>query len=244
MNLTIDIGNSAAKLAVFDASRLVWKTTADTINSDFITGLLVRYPLIDKAILVSVAGNDLTDFAMLKNIFRYFIYLGKDTLLPISNEYQSKETLGYDRIAAVAGARHILPGKFLLVIDAGSALTFDFIDGSGKYLGGNISPGISMRFKALNSFTGKLPLVGINDQSGLIGTNTEQALVFGVQNGVLSETEKYIDKVRNKYPDCEIVVTGGDCGFFEKHLKRVIFVEPDLVMLGLNEILVYNIENK
>ncbi len=149
--------------------------------------------------------------------------------------------MGYDRIAAVTGAHTIYPNNNVLVIDAGTALTYDLVTAEGEYLGGNISPGMNMRFKALNKFTNRLPLLSINDEEiDLLGTSTEKAIKSGVVNGVLMEIEGFISSVSQKFTDLKVVITGGDAFSFEKRLKSSIFVISHLNLIGLNRILDYN----
>jgi type III pantothenate kinase len=169
------------------------------------------------------------------------ILLDHETLLPIENCYQTKDTLGKDRLAAVVGGNHLYPETDLLIIDAGTAITYDIINRHGQYLGGNISPGLQMRFKALNYFTNQLPLLDPNESIPQFGRNTNEAILVGVQNGLLFEVEKSIELYRNLYPEMKILVTGGDTKFFENKLKSIIFVVSNLVMIGLNRILIHNL---
>ncbi|HKL32104.1 MAG TPA: type III pantothenate kinase, partial [Tangfeifania sp.] len=163
--------------------------------------------------------------------------------LPIENLYQTKDTLGKDRIAAVVGAFDLYPNTNVLVIDAGTAITFDIINEQGQYLGGNISPGLEMRFKALNKFTGRLPLVRKNDFDNLYGRTTEEAILAGVQHGIVFETDKAIETFKEFYNNLKVIITGGDAIFFDKKLKNSFFVHFNLTALGLNRILEHNGEN-
>jgi type III pantothenate kinase len=130
----------------------------------------------------------------------------------------------------------------VLVIDAGTAITYEMITAENEYLGGNISPGMETRFKALNQFTGKLPLVTPSDDFQLLGTNTESAIRAGVQLGLLFEVEQYITYFNNIYQNLEIIITGGNAKFFDKKLKNSIFVHFNLTLIGLNRILEYNVK--
>jgi len=144
----------------------------------------------------------------------------------------------------VVGAHNLFPDSNILVIDAGTAITYDLLTAEGTYLGGNISPGIEMRFKALNQFTGKLPKIEKADQNILFGKTTEQAIRAGVQNGVVYEIEGTINSFKDFYKNLKVIITGGDAEFFEKKLKNSFFVSPNLTNLGLNRILEYNEGNK
>ena len=204
--------------------------------------LKLQFPGLKNAILSSVTNIEvkLTDY--LKSDFEFFQVLTHKTELPIVNMYKSKETLGYDRIAAVTGASCLFPGCFLMVIDAGTALTFDFIDEKKVYAGGTISLGLAMRFIALNKLTEKLPLVTGKENFEFTGSTTEESIISGVQNGMIFEIEKYTEVITNMHPGCKIVLTGGDAKFLAKIMKKSIFVEPNLVFYGLSGILDYNIE--
>jgi type III pantothenate kinase len=166
--------------------------------------------------------------------------LSEKTNVPIINKYKTPNTLGKDRLAAVVGASFLFPKKDILIFDAGTCLTIDFVNARKEYLGGRISPGIEMRYKALNTFTDKLPLVQQAKISTIIGDDTNSSIVSGVQQGVLAEVKSIISDYKSQNFDIITVVTGGDCFFFEKELKNSIFANPHLVLVGLNEILDYN----
>jgi type III pantothenate kinase len=147
-----------------------------------------------------------------------------------------------DRLAAAVGARELFPDRDLLVIDAGTAITLDLIEANGTFSGGNISPGLRSRFRALHEFTQKLPLIEESDQWPLIGQSTEEAIRAGVINGIIFELDGMIDQLKKKYPNIQPVLTGGDAGFFERRLKNPIFVKFEITLIGLNRILEYNVE--
>lgn len=169
------------------------------------------------------------------------LYVDSSVLLPFCVAYETPETLGSDRIAGVAGAYSLYPAQNCLVINAGTCLTTDFIGKNAVYEGGSISPGINMRFKALNTFTARLPLVEEKDPVTLTGKSTSEAIKSGVVNGMLAEIKGMIDFYRLVYPDCRIIITGGDSFFFDRNLKADIFAVPELVLIGLNFILEYNV---
>ncbi len=242
MNLVIDIGNSQTKVAVFDSGSIVQIICMEQFNTARLGDIVHRYPGINKAILSSVAGIEPGLTASLKEEFEFFIEFGPQTIAPIVNLYETKETLGHDRIAAAVGAGTLFPGKELLVIDAGSAITFDLIDKQNRFLGGNISPGLSMRFRSLHEFTKNLPAIERSDQWPDIGKTTEEAIRAGVQNGMIYEIDGMIDHVLKDWPECQVILTGGDLFFFEKKLKNTIFVKYEITLIGLNRILEYNAE--
>ena len=242
MNLVIDIGNTRIRAGIFDGAELVLNLTDDKKGSQIIDFLKTGTIKIGRCIVSSVSEMP----KKLKSLERYLerkpLILHDELPLPFTNRYSGKKTLGKDRIAAVAGACSLYPGKNVLVIDAGTAITFDFKTEKEEYLGGNISPGLTMRFKALNNYTARLPLVGISDEYGLLGDSTMTAIRNGVQNGMIYEINAYIETFHNKYDKLVVVLTGGDADFFENKLKKPIFVVSNLTLIGLNIILQYNAE--
>ena len=240
MNLIIDIGNSRTKFSLFNHGEIVTTATVDELLSEHIKTLKDEYPLLNKAILSSVREYPDGLKKTLQSSFDTFLELSHKTPLPIENLYLSKETLGYDRIASAVGANDLYPDTNLLVVDAGTALTYDFVNDKNQYLGGNIAPGLEMRFKSLHFFTNKLPLVKAENQNKLFGSTTEEAIRTGVQNGFIHEVEKTIEEFKVFYGNLKVIITGGDAKFFDKKLKNHFFVNFNLVALGLNRILEYN----
>jgi type III pantothenate kinase len=161
--------------------------------------------------------------------------------LPIKILYATPQTLGVDRIAGSCGALQLFPGKNTLVIDAGTCITYDFTDSSKQYYGGSISPGLKMRFQAVHTFTARLPLVSPAENPELIGNSTETSIQSGIVNGTVAEIDGIIDRYRQKYPDLQVILCGGDGPFFENKLKASIFASPDLVLIGLNSVLIHNV---
>jgi type III pantothenate kinase len=194
---------------------------------------------IDRVIVSTV--KDTPDFIIdLATLNIPFIHiLSHNSKLPFRNEYQTPETLGSDRIAAIAGAYFHFPGKKVLVIDAGSAITYDFLAGKA-YKGGNISPGISMRFKALHKFTSKLPLASTTVKFYSPGRNTIEAITAGVINGIVYEINEYIRTFEKKHSEIVVVLTGGDSGYLKDRLNYKVNYMPDIVIDGLNYILECN----
>ena len=244
MNFIIDIGNTFTKMAYFRneiiSEVFLIKNNGQIQTSDFkcITNLNKK---VNKTIISSVSDSyPVTISNMLKNM-RNVTILNNKTKLPIKIIYKSPKTLGNDRIAAAVEANNIFPDTNVLVIDAGTALTIDFVTKKNEYKGGNISPGLTMRYNALNKMTNKLPLLTPDTNfNKLTGTNTKEAILAGVQNGIIFELNTYIEEYSNKYPDLKVVLTGGDIFFFEKKLKKDIFANSYLVLNGLNRILQYN----
>ena len=173
----------------------------------------------------------------LKNRAKKFIQLDENTRLPIENLYKTPETLGQDRIAACVGANFLMPDTNLLVIDAGTAITYDIVNAKNQYVGGNISPGLEMRKNALHNFTQKIPLIEITELVPAFGATTNEAILAGVVNGLIYEIEGYISLTSNVYPKLSVFLTGGDAFYFEKKLKSTIFANENLLLVGLNRIL-------
>ena len=237
MKLIIDIGNTAVKTALFEEKQLI---SSAVLNDCTLQNILVfvKQQTISHTIISSVKAVD-TD---IEQIIQYFDahLLSENTPLPITIDYKTPNTLGKDRIAGVVGASFLFPKQDVLVLDAGTCLTIDFINKRKVYKGGRISPGIGMRYKALNQFTSKLPLCEFSENSMALGDDTHSSIISGVQQGILAEVREIINIYEMENKHTIIVVTGGDCFFFEKELKSSIFANPFLVMEGLNEILDYN----
>ena len=237
MKLIIDIGNTAVKAALFEAKQLI---TSTVFNDCTLQNILVFIgkQTISETIISSVKLVD----SDLKQIIQYFDahLLNESTLLPITIDYETPSTLGKDRIAAIVGASFLFPNQDILVLDAGTCLTIDFINKRKIYKGGRISLGIAMRYKALNQFTSNLPLCEFSDSSMIMGYDTSSSIISGVQQGILAEVREIINIYKMENKDTIIIVTGGDCFFFETELKSSIFAYPFLIMEGLNEILDYN----
>lgn len=243
MNLVIDIGNTQTKCAVFKGNDVISAVTFPSLNVTALAQVHLAHPGITRAILSSVAAYPGDANHFLKDHYD-FILLDHHTPLPFVNRYATPGTLGKDRIAAAAAAAGLFSKQDVLVIDAGTCITCDFINSRKEYLGGSISPGIKMRFKALHTFTGRLPLVEeeLLGSRSLIGNTTESSIRNGVLTGVLEEVKGVIKEYRSTYKDIKTVLTGGDAAFFEKELKNSIFADPLLVLKGLNIILEFNAE--
>lgn len=239
MNLVADIGNTSTKLALFEGSRKIVLSRIDEINCANLDKIL-SLNNVGKAIVSSV--KQLPEFVtdLLLHRVPSVLVLSHKTDLPFKNEYETPETLGSDRIAAIAGAFQLFGGeKDVLVIDAGTAVTFDFLSGN-IYKGGNISPGIAMRFRALNQFTDKLPLVTAVSGYSFPGRNTTEAIAAGVITGVIYEINEYIRTFEEKQPGIKVIISGGDGGMLIDKLNYPVEYVPDIVIDGLNYILEYN----
>ena len=244
MQLVIDIGNTLTKAAIFDKNEIIEKRVFEDKNFDELIYFIRGKTEIDSAILSAVRTYKSSLKSFLKERFM-FIELDENTDLPITDSYKTPKTLGKDRLAAAIGGKLYYSEKDVLVISAGTCITYDFITKENEYLGGGISPGLKMRLKALNIFTSNLPHIELNESyDGLIGQTTEESILSGVINGVVSEIEGISKLYKDKYPGFKIILTGGDHKFLDKKLKNRIFAVPDLVLTGLNIILDHNVNKK
>ena len=240
MNLVIDIGNTASKVAVFDDDNMMVDLQITPRGNLELLREWCRHYSIERGIVATVVDLEAEVLAQLRRLPFPLIKLNHETPLPITNLYETPETLGYDRIAAVVGAHEQFPDKDLLVIDAGTCITYEFLDASGRYHGGNISPGMQMRFRSLHQFTGRLPLVEAQGRELPMGRDTETAIRAGVLKGMEYEISGYISAMKHKYPELLVFLTGGDDFSFDTNLKSVIFADRFLVLKGLNRILNFN----
>ena len=231
------------KMAVFDDDRIVAFVQKENDEPSGIRELIEQYRP-DKGIMSSVIDGNEKMIGALGSMLSYFLWFDETVLVPVSIEYETISMLGKDRIAAVAGAAYLQSGRDVLVIDAGTAITYELLEASGVYKGGNISPGLTTRFRSLNRFAKHLPLVKEQADVPFIGTNTESAIRAGVVNGIVFEIDGYIDALKTNYGDIYVYLTGGHSFYFEKRLKNRIFAAPNLVLIGLNRILEYNAKTK
>jgi type III pantothenate kinase len=237
-NLVIDIGNTLTKVAVFELDELIMVAQFETVDEAHLNELLDQYK-ITGAIVSSVKKNtEAWQTALETNI--PLIYFNNLMTSGIKNHYLTPGTLGTDRLAAVIGASYLYPGQNSLVIAGGTCITYDYVDSGANYFGGSISPGLNMRYKAVNNYTAGLPL--INADAGFeaaYGNNTETAIRSGVQNGIKYELTGFIESYKAVNNQLNIVLSGGDSIFFDTLLKNSIFApyiknEPYLVLKGLN----------
>jgi type III pantothenate kinase len=239
VNLTIDIGNTVTKIAVFNKNQLTEIFYDRNGSLDTLPEIGDKYG-IENGIVAAVKDIGANARKQIEKCRFPVLWLTQETKLPVVNLYQTPQTLGYDRIAAVVGANDRFPGKNILVIDAGTAITYEFIDAESQYHGGNISPGLQMRFQALHHCTGRLPLIQRQGEVALVSKNTETAIRSGVVKGIEYEIMGYISAFKEKYPDLLIFLTGGEVFSFDTRLKNIIFADKFLVLKGLNRILNYN----
>lgn len=245
--MVIDIGNSLTKTAVFNEYELASFSSFEKFSMNALNALCFGNPSVKNSILSSVIEHDKEIPGFLKNR-HHFIELSSETRIPIENLYDSPQTLGKDRLVAAVGANSLFDKQNVLAIDAGTCIKYDFVNHKNQYMGGGISPGIEMRFKALNTFTGKLPLLTYQYMDKLIGRNTDESILSGVMNGAAEEVKGIIKRYERQYPGMKIIFTGGYLKFFEKIFNipgggnSNLFTDPFLVLKGLNRILMYNTE--
>lgn len=240
MNLVIDIGNTFIKFGVFDLEELkAKKTSHHNLLFETLNEISEDFPSIKRGIISSVANISEEDLFKLKQKFD-LIVLDHQTKVPFINKYSTPNTLGIDRIALMSGAATQYKNKNVLVIDAGTCITYDFINSKNEYLGGAISPGISMRYKSLHTFTDKLPLLEATHQASFVGTDTASSIHSGIVKGVLYEIEGYIAEYKTKYDNLTVILTGGDTHFLRDSIKNDIFANSNFLLEGLNHILEYN----
>jgi type III pantothenate kinase len=237
MNGVIDLGNTFGKLALFEGLEL----------SDFAKGkvktLIKTLNKVNPAkIMICSVTKSVEELEVLFAEFPSKMILTKESLIPISNDYGTPHTLGYDRIASAVGAFYKFPNKNSLILDLGTAIKYDFIDNEGHFKGGIISPGMKMRFKALHTFTKKLPLIEKEGIPDLIGNSTKTCIQSGVINGIAAELNGIIARYKAK-GDLKIILSGGDAEFFESQINYPTFAAPNLALEGLNRILIHNVEN-
>lgn len=241
MNLIIDVGNTSIKLAVFEEKKLlIKKVVLEEGLIEAVNNLNKDYKNI-KHVIVSSVGNLGEDIKAYLTKNHQVLFLSHQTKIPFKNLYATPNTLGIDRIALIAGAVNQFPDKNVLVIDAGTCITYDFINSKNEYLGGAISPGLRMRYKALHNQTAKLPLLDTEAIESIIGNTTKTSINSGVVNGLTVEIDGIIAQYKEKFSDLTIILTGGDANFLSKQLKSSIFANSNFLLEGLNFILLNNI---
>lgn len=241
MNLVIDAGNSFIKFGIFQHSTLIIKKI--DVKKNFlqtIATLLVQYPGVTQAIISSVAQIPKDTLTTLKKTIPVFV-LDHHAKIPFQNTYTTPLTLGIDRIALTSAAVINYPQQHVLVIDAGTCITYDFKTKDEIYLGGAIAPGITLRYKSLHTHTANLPLLYPKNAKNITGKNTHDAIHSGVIYGVQHEIDGIISTYCNTYPDLTVILTGGDAHFLSKRLKNTIFANSDFLLEGLNYLLAFNI---
>ena len=240
MNLIIDIGNTSAKLAVFQNNKVIFSRCIQvSVLVLEVDKLLLEFADISQGIISCVGMLPSKDIKLIQKKIS-LIFLNHDLKLPFKMRYETPKTLGSDRLALVTAGCIKYESKNVLIIDAGSCITYDFVDKNKNYFGGAIAPGINMRYNSLSHFTSNIPLLSKKITQNLIGNSTESCIHSGVIKGVLHEIEGTISDYKNKYPDLTVILTGGDTDFLCKQLKISIFANSDFLLEGLNFLLETN----
>ncbi|MGA9637156.1 type III pantothenate kinase [Flavobacterium sp.] len=243
MVLTIDIGNTRIKGAVFEGDILVEcfvfekKELQKKIEKSF-----EKYQKTSDLVIASVGNIEKQDFLVFENRVKVHFMTHND-VFPFVNKYETPHTLGIDRMVLAAGAVLKYPKQNRLVIDAGTCVTYDFIDAQDNYLGGAITPGLQLRYKVLNDHTSKLPLLDLKMPEGIIGASTEESIHSGVVNGLVFEIDGFIEKYKQLSLNFIIILTGGDTDFLAKRLKNTIFANSNFLLESLNQTFQYKIKN-
>jgi len=237
MNLVIDFGNTNIKCGVFDADQLVNQLTFSDVDE--------ARAFISKDIYFQIGvcsvNQSREEISSQIPELENALFLSPDTSSPLKLDYETPLTLGMDRLAAAIGAFTLFPDQPLMVIDVGTCITYDFVN-KGVYNGGIISPGVELRYKSMNDYTKNLPLLNQRVASTFIGKSTEQSMVSGVIHGIAGEIESHISQFMLNNADLKVIMTGGGAKIFESKIKSDIFVALEIVLVGLNRVLEYNVE--
>ena len=240
MYLIVDIGNSRAKIVVVEGANILYNTVAECVSVDIVEGLMAQYSGITHAIISTTRGDGESVKTLLSGyIGEVVLFTPATTPIPIANHYHTPNTLGADRLAAAVGAWAMYPDSGIMVVDFGTAITIDYVVG-GAFVGGNISPGVSTRFRSLNDYTACLPLCEPTEVVLEYGRTTREAIEQGVMRGVEHEIRGYVEAFSKENGKKRIIFTGGDAKYFVKRIKNTIFADCEPVILGLTTILEYN----
>jgi type III pantothenate kinase len=240
MILAVDVGNTQIKLAVFEQNTIKDKKIVSHSSWKMeVQNLLILFAEVDTIVVASVGNITNEDFLDLNSKAKVF-FITPDCKFPFLNSYATPNTLGVDRMVLAAGAVQLFPNQNRLVIDAGTCITYDFIDSNNVYHGGAISPGTRLRYESLHNYTSKLPLLTIENPEAIIGNSTQQAMHSGVINGITFEIDSFISSVLDKNDNFIIILTGGDAEFLAKRLKNTIFANPNFLLESLNQTFQYN----
>jgi type III pantothenate kinase len=204
--------------------------------------ILFSYPNVTDLIVSSVAKTLTFDFQTISNDLNIHFVSNLDSF-PFENKYATPKTLGVDRMILAAGATLLYPKQNRLIIDAGTCVTYDFVDENDNYWGGAISPGFRLRYESLHQFTAKLPLLTLEEPEGLVGSSTNQSIHSGVVNGLICEIDGFIERYKQQNENFTIILTGGDAVFLAKRLKNTIFANSNFLLESLNQFFQYKIKN-
>ena len=238
-NLVVDEGNTLCKVAVMDNSEVLCEWSDREFDMAKIAALVEQFG-VDKAVVASTRGGAEKIGEQLRSKVAKVLHFSSQTEVPIEIEYASRQTLGADRIAAAVGVVCEMGIDNALIVDMGSAITYDVVE-NGAFKGGNISLGVAMRFRALHEFTASLPLCQATEPNGAFGKSTTEAIEQGVMQGILYEIEGYVERILAENDKKSIIFCGGDAESFVNRIKNAIFAPRKLMFTGLNRILEYNV---
>ena len=243
MVLVVDIGNTRIKCAVYelDTLKAVFVFTEKEAENNF-KNILFSYPNVTDLIVSSVTKTLTFDLQTISNDLNIHFVSNLDSF-PFENKYATPKTLGVDRMILAAGATLLYPKQNRLIIDAGTCVTYDFVDENDNYWGGAISPGFRLRYESLHQFTAKLPLLTLEEPEGLVGSSTNQSIHSGVVNGLICEIDGFIERYKQQNENFTIILTGGDAVFLAKRLKNTIFANSNFLLESLNQFFQYKIKN-
>lgn len=236
MNVVVDVGNTRVKYAFFEKSELLflgcgWENLEKEIE------ILKEQRKVVHLLLAGSGDIPEQYIILLRKLVDFFYETSPTMFLPLKITYLTPETLGFDRIANCIGALKLFPGHPLLVIDSGTCITYNYVSADGIFYGGNISPGIEMRFKSLHHYTAKLPCLTPTENYGNVGKTTNEAILNGVMLGTLFEVKNYITQFQEKEKNAMVVITGGNAHFWKSKFGEEVFFSKDLGLIGLNEVL-------
>jgi len=243
MLFAIDIGNTRIKGAVFEYNTVVecFLFSYDELEIE-INAIVNKYPECKDVVIAQVRNYSEDYFRQINNVLRWH-FITHRSAFPFNNKYATPKTLGIDRMVLSSGAVLLYPGQNRLVIDAGTCVTYDFVNSENNYLGGAISPGIRLRYEALQRQTAKLPLLETKTPSSFIGNSTEESIHAGVVQGLVYEIAGFIERYKKDNPNIIIILTGGDADFLAKRLKNTIFANSNFLLESLNRTFQYQINN-
>ena len=243
MVLAVDVGNTRIKASVFEGSTTLENFVFEKNELEKnIEKILKKIQNCSDLIVASVGSVEKQSFLTFENQVRIH-FLTHEDVFPFTNKYATPKTLGIDRMVLAAGATLQFPKQNRLVIDAGTCITYDFIDENDNYLGGAISPGLRLRYEALHNFTAKLPLLTLEGPESYIGNSTKEAIHSGIVNGLVYEIDGFIDEYQENFANFIIILTGGDADFLAKRLKNTIFANSNFLLESLNQTFQYKIDN-
>ena len=241
VRFVIDEGNSFVKIAAYKGDEWLFFDQKEHLSDDFLAQCVAFCPdrKKPKAIFISTRKNDTQKQKQLSRFFE-ILFLSHHTPIPICNLYETPATLGLDRLASVVGASFLFEKSDVLVFDAGTCITYDFVDAQKNYHGGGIMPGLQMKLQSLNTFTETLPLLSLNTAKKLCGRNTEEAILAGSINVTLLGLDALIASFKEQFANLKTVICGGNTEIVRSSLKNDTFAEPKLVLYGLKQILDFN----